>query len=180
MKFTAINLKNLYIAKYDFWTTQKTKNTNYAKKMTRYAMLLQFVSTLPDDFIIDCEIASAKNPDEPNAGSLLEIVMRYAYGKNPELMEIAKSGGTADITMKNGRGIEIKLSLDGMTYNTPISEPMRIYLANRDGIYIIEKNDINYIIDTYGKQGHLPYKHCNDAKMKLHKGLTKALGYITK
>lgn len=180
MKFVALTLKNLYAEKYDFWSTQKLVSSNYSKKMARYAMLLQFVNTLPDDFIIDCEIASSKNPDEPNAGSLLEIVMTYHYKHNPDLMELAKSGGTADITMKNGRGIEIKLSLDGMTYNTPISEPMRIYLANRDGIYIIEKNDIEYIIDAYGSQGHLPYRHHNDAKMKLHKGLTKALGYITK
>lgn len=180
MKFIAINLKSLYAEKYDFWSTQKLVNSNYSKKMARYAMLLQFINTLPDDFVIDCEICSAKNPDEPNAGSLLEIVMHYAYEKNPELMEMSKSGGTADITMKNGRGIEIKLSLDGMTYNTPIGEPMKIYLANRDGVYMIEKKDIDYIIDTYGTQGHLPYRHHDDAKMRLHKGLTKALGYAKK
>ena len=57
---------------------------------------------------------------------------------------------------------------------------MRVYLANRDGVYIIEKKDIDYIISTYGKSGHLPYKHYDDAKMRLHKGLTKALGYKIK
>jgi hypothetical protein len=106
--------------------------------------------------------------------------MHYAYAKDPDIMELAKSAGAADITMKNGRGIEIKLSLDGMTYNTPLHEPMRVYLANRDGVYIIEKKDIDYIIATYGKSGHLPYKHYNDEKMRLHKGLTKALGYKIK
>lgn len=180
MKYVAIDLKKLYVVKYNFWKTQKLVCSNYTKKMCRYAMLLQFINILPDDFVIDCESASKDNFDEPNAGSLLEIVMRYVYGKNPEIMELAKSGGTSDITMKNGRGIEIKLSLDGMTYNTPIHEPMRIYLANRDGVYIIEKKDIDYIILTYGKQGHLPYRHHDDEKMKLHKGLTKALGYTIK
>ena len=143
-------------------------------------MMLQLLYTLPDNFIIDCEPASKDNPDEPNAGSLLEITMTYHYRHNTDLMEMSKSGGTADITMKNGRGIEIKLSLDGMTYNTPIHEPMKIYLANRDGVYIIEKKDIEYVIDTYGKSGHLPYRHHDDEKMKLHKGLTKALGYKIK
>lgn len=179
MKFININLQTVIIDKLAYWENRKT-NSNYTKKRTRYTIMLQLLRTLPNDFIIDCEIASDKNADEPNAGSLLEIAMRYAYGKNPELMELAKSGGTSDITMKNGRGIEIKLSLDGMTYNTPIHEPMRIYLANRDGVYIIEKKDIDYIISTYGKSGHLPYKHCNDEKMRLHKGLTKALGYKIK
>lgn len=179
MKFYANELIKLYNEKISYWNGRIT-NSNYTKKVCRYSMLLQYVSILPTDFVIDCEIASSKNPDEPNAGSLLEIVMRYAYGKNPEIMEIAKSGGTADITMKNGRGIEIKLSLDGMTYNTPIHEPMRIYLANRDGVYVIEKKDIEYIIITYGKSGHLPYRHHDDEKMRLHKGLTKALGYKIK
>ena len=179
MKFININLQTVIIGKLEYWENRKT-NSNYTKKRTRYAMMLQLLRTLPNDFVIDCEPASKDNPDEPNAGSLLEITTHYAYAKIPDLMELAKSGGTADITMKNGRGIEIKLSLDGMTYNTPIHEPMRVYLANRDGVYIIEKKDIDYIISTYGKSGHLPYKHYDDAKMRLHKGLTKALGYKIK
>jgi hypothetical protein len=166
-------------AKLAYWECRKT-NSNYTKKACRYRMMLQFLSVLPLDFVIECECASDDNPDEPNAGSLLEIAMHYHYEKDPELMQLAKSGGLMDIRMKNGRGIEIKLSLDGMTYNTRIREPMRIYLANRDGVYIIEKNDIEYIIQTYGKQGHLPYRHCDDPKMRLHKGLTKALGYKVK
>jgi hypothetical protein len=77
--------------------------------------------------------------------------------------------------MKNGRGIEIKLSLNGSCYNTPIHQPMRIYLANRDGVYIIEKKDIDEVIATYGKSGHLPFTKYEGAK--LHKTLSRALGY---
>ena len=179
MKFVNINLQTVVTDKLTYWENRKS-NSNYTKKRTRYTIMLQLLRTLPDNFIIDCEPASKDNPDEPNAGSLLEIATTFHYKHDSDLMELTKSGGTADITMKNGRGIEIKLSLDGMTYNTPIHEPMRVYLANRDGVYIIEKKDIDYIIETYGKSGHLPYKHCDDVKMKLHKGLTKALGYITK
>jgi hypothetical protein len=179
MKFVNFELQPVLVAKLAYWENRKT-NTNYTKKRERYSKMLQFLRTLPDDFIVDCEPASSKNPDEPNAGSLLEITARYHYDRNPDLMELAKSGGTADITMRNGRGIEIKLSLDGMTFNTTIHEPMRVYLANRDGVYIIEKKDIDYIITTYGKRGHLPYTHVDDAKMRLHKGLTKALGYKIK
>lgn len=179
MKFIAINAKNTVLKKLEYWDGRKT-NSNYTKKACRYRMMLRFLSVLPDDFIIDCEPASSKNPDEPNAGSLLEIVVKYLYNKNPEVMELSKSAGTADINMRNGRGIEIKLSLDGMTYNTPIHTPMRVYLANRDGVYIIEKKDIQDVIDTYGKQGHLPYTECNDSRVRLHKTLSRALGYIIK
>jgi hypothetical protein len=179
MRFINIKLQAVITDKLNYWEKRIT-NSNYTKKRTRYTIMLQLLRTLPDDFVIDCEPASTNNPDEPNAGSLLEIAMHYAYAKDPDIMELAKSAGAADITMKNGRGIEIKLSLDGMTYNTPLHEPMRVYLANRDGVYIIEKKDIDYIIATYGKSGHLPYKHYNDEKMRLHKGLTKALGYKSK
>ena len=179
MQFVNITLQTVIIDKLAFWEFRKS-NSNYTKKRTRYAIMLQLLRTLPDDFIIDCEPASRDNPDEPNAGSLIEIVVHYHYSKNPLLMEMAKSASTADIYMKNGRGIEVKLSLDGMTYNTRINNPMRVYLVNRDGVYIIEKKDIDYVISTYGKQGHLPYTHFNDSAMKLHKGLTKALGFEIK
>ena len=175
MKFIVNDLINTYTVKIDRAYASKLKDSNYKKIAQRYEYLLQFVKTLPLDFIVDCEIASRKNPDEPNAGSLLEIAMTYHYKHNPDLMELAKSGGTADITMANGRGIEIKLSLNGSCYNTPISEPMRIYLCNRDGVYIIEKNDIDEVIETYGKSGHLPFTEWEDAR--LHKTLSRALGY---
>jgi hypothetical protein len=179
MRFVNYELIPVIEAKLEYWRYRKN-NSNYTKKVCRYSMMLQFLSVLPRDFVIDCEPASRDNPDEPNAGSLLEITAKYFYADDPDIMELSKSAGTADLTMRNGRGIEIKLSLDGMTYNTPIHEPMRVYLANRDGVYIIEKKDIDYIIDTYGRSGHLPYKHCDDEKMRLHKGLTKALGYKIK
>ena len=179
MRFINIDLQTILTDKLAFWEYRKG-NTNYTKKRTRYAMMLQLLRTLPDSFIIDCECASRDNPDEPNAGSLVEIVVHYHYSKNPSLFEMAKSASMADIYMKNGRGIEVKLSLDGMTYNTRINNPMRIYLVNRDGVYIIEKKDIEYIISTYGKQGHLPYTHFDDSAMKLHKGLTRALGFTVK
>lgn len=175
MKFIVNDLIDLYTLKIDTLLVNKLRDSNYAKKIQRYEYLIQFVKTLPLDFVIDCEIASRKNPDEPNAGSLLEIVMTYHYKHNPDLMEFAKSGGTADITMRNGRGIEIKLSLNGSCYNTPISEPMRIYLCNRDGVYIIEKKDIDEVIECYGKSGHLPFTEYEGAR--LHKTLSRALGY---
>ena len=179
MRFVNIDLQSVLTEKLAFWECRIT-DTNYTKKRTRYAIMLQLLRTLPDDFIIDCECASNKNPDEPNAGSLIEIVVHYHYSKNPSLLEMAKSASMADIYMRNGRGIEVKLSLDGMTYNTRINNPMKIYLVNRDGVYIIEKKDIDYVISTYGHRGHLPYTHFDDNAMKLHKGLTKALGFTTK
>ena len=177
MLFINHELQSVISAKLAFWSNRITCS-NYTKKRTRYAMMLQLLKTLPNDFVIECECASKDNPDEPNAGSLIEIVVNYHYSKNPSLMELCKSSRMADLYMKNGRGIEVKLSLDGMTYNTKINNPMRIYLVNRDGVYIIEKKDIDYIISTYGKQGHLPYTHFDDSAMRLHKGLTKALGFV--
>lgn len=177
MLFVNINLQTVITEKLAFWEFRKSC-TNYTKKRARYAMMLQLLKTLPDNFVIECECASKDNPDEPNAGSLIEIVVHYHFSKNPSLMEMCKSARMADIYTKNGIGIEVKLSLDGMTYNTRINNPMRIYLVNRDGVYIIEKKNIDYVISTYGKQGHLPYTHFDDEKMRLHKGLTKALGFI--
>lgn len=176
MKFIICDLIPMYERKIiETYATKFKGNSNYKKQAQRYEYLLQFAKTLPLDFIVDCEIASSKNADEPNAGSFLEIAVRYHYSHNPKVMEIAKSGGTADITMRNGNGIEIKLSLNGSCYNTPIHKPMRIYLANRDGIYIIEKKDIDDVIDTYGKSGYLPYTEYEGAR--LHKTLSRALGY---
>jgi hypothetical protein len=175
MKFVNSDLIVTYTAKIDRAYASKLKNSNYKKEAQRYEFLLQFAKTLPLDFVIDCEIASSKNPDEPNAGSFTEIVTTYHYKHNPEIMEAAKSGGTADITMLNGRGIEIKLSLNGSCYNTPVHTPMRVYLINRDGVYIIEKKDIDEVIEAYGKSGHLPFTKWEGAR--LHKTLSRALGY---
>lgn len=175
MKFVNSDLIVTYTAKIDRAYASKLKNSNYKKEAQRYEFLLQFAKTLPLDFIIDCEPASSKNPDEPNAGSFTEIVTTYHYNHNPEVMEAAKSGGTADITMLNGRGIEIKLSLNGSCYNTPVHTPMRVYLINRDGVYIIEKKNIDEVIEAYGKGGHLPFTGWEGAR--LHKTLSRALGY---
>lgn len=175
MLFIAKNLIEVYTEKISYVSGTKVKNTNYSKQIQRYEYLRQFVRTLPENFVIDCEYCSRKNSDEPNAGALLEIVMAYHYNKNPEVMEGTKSAGTFDLKMKNGRGIEVKLSLNGSCYNTPITTPVRVYLANRDGVYIIEKNEIDAVIEEYGKSGNLPYTAYKNAK--LHKGLSRALGY---
>jgi hypothetical protein len=178
MLFIAENLIEVYTDKIDRVNGTKLTNSNWKKQAQRYEYLRQFVRTLPEDFVIDCEYCSNKNNDEPNAGALLEIVMAYHYNKNPEAMEGTKSAGTFDLRMKNGRGIEIKLSLNGSCYNTPVTAPIRVYLANRDGVYIIEKSEINTVIEEYGKSGHLPYTAYETAK--LHKGLSRALGYNVK
>ena len=174
MYYVISDLINTYEKKIERAYASKLKDTNYKKNAQRYEYLLQFAHTMPLNFVVDCEKASSKNPDEPNAGSFVEIVVKYHYAHASEERG-SKSAGTADIDYKNGRGVEIKFSLNGSCYNTPIANPMKIYLVNRDGVYVIEKKDVDDVIEEYGKSGHLPYTAWENARML--KTLSRLLGY---
>ena len=70
------------------------------------------------------------------------------------------------------KDVEIKLSVNGSCYNTPIKDKMLVYLVNRDGVFMVRKADI----DTVAPKGKLPYKEWEGAKRI--KSLEKALGFI--
>jgi hypothetical protein len=92
---------------------------------------------------------------------------------DPEIKTISKSGGLFDA--KPGFvDVEIKLSVNGSCYNTPIQEPMLVYLVNREGVFYIKKTDIEEI----APKGKLPFKSCEGLTMI--KSLTKKMGYEIK
>ena len=144
------------------------KNTNRTKLIQRDALMLQFLHTVPENLRISCE----RTPTDElklNAGSLTECIINYHLA-NADIKEVSKSGGLFD-AKRGCIDVEIKLSVNGSCYNTPIKTPSLIYLANRDGVFMVRKADI----ETLAPKGKLPYNKWEGAKMV--KFLTKALGY---
>lgn len=144
------------------------KNSNRTKLIQRNELMLQLLRTLPENMLLNCE-GTPTDSLKLNAGSLTELVVKYHLGKT-DGKELEKSGGLYDV--KRGCiDVEIKLSVNGSCYNTPIKDKMLIYLVNRDGVFMIRKADI----DTVAPKGKLPYKACEG--ITLIKSLSKALGY---
>lgn len=115
------------------------KNTNRSKLIQRNNLMLQFLRTVPEDLRISCE-GTISNHYKLNAGSLTECILRYHMNKEKPT-EISKNGGRFD--GKQGCiDVEIKLSVNGSCYNTPIENPSLVYLVNRDGVYSVRKADI--------------------------------------
>ena len=144
------------------------KNTNRTKLIQRDNLMLQFLRTVPEDLRISCE----RTPTDElklNAGSLTECIIGYHISKT-DLKEVCKNGGMYD-AKRGCIDVEIKLSVNGSCYNTPIKNPSLVYLVNRDGVFMVRKADI----ETLAPKGKLPYNKWEGAKMV--KFLTKALGY---
>jgi hypothetical protein len=152
------------------------KNSNRTKLIQRDALMLQFLRTMPADLVLGCEGTPYDN-EKPNAGSLAEIALRYHFANNEEVRAMEKSGGDADMRYKNGRGIEIKLSVNGSCYNTPVREIMTVYLINRDGVYIVPKTALEAMLEDSKKLPQTADKALEYEGVKLHKTLTKALGF---
>lgn len=145
------------------------KNTNRSKLIQRDELMLQILHTLPQDLYLSCE-GTTTDGAKLNAGSLVECAVKYHLAKTP-LNEVEKSGGLYD-TKRGCIDVEIKLSVNGSCYNTPIKDKMLVYLVNRDGVFMVRKADI----DTVAPKGKLPYKEWEGAKHI--KSLEKALGFI--
>lgn len=148
------------------------KNSNRSKLIQRDMLMLQFLRTVPTDMCISCE-GTFTGAAKLNAGSLTECILRYHMEGDPEVKTLVKSGGLYD-AKRGCVDVEIKLSVNGSCYNTPIQEPTLVYLVNRDGVFYIKKADI----DTVAPKGKLPFKSCEGLAMI--KSLTKKMGYEIK
>lgn len=144
------------------------KNSNRSKLIQRNTLMLQFLATVPNDLVIDAE-CTPTNPDKVNAGSLAECILRYHMTKE-QMHEIAKSGGLCD-AKRGCINVEIKLSVNGSCYNTPIREKCLIYLINRDGVYMVRVSEI----DDLAPKGKLPFTEWEDATRIEY--LSQAMGY---
>lgn len=144
------------------------KNTNRSKLIQRDMLMLQFLSTVPENLYFSCEGTPTDNA-KLNAGSLTECILNYHLHKENN-KEMEKSGGLYD-TKRGCIDVEIKLSVNGSCYNTPIQDKTLIYLVNRDGVFMIKKNDI----DSVAPKGKLPFKACEG--LTIIKSLTKAMGF---
>jgi hypothetical protein len=135
----------------------KKVDSNTVRLMQRDKMMLDFLKTVPSDLVIDAEGTPADR-NKVNAGSLTECILRYHMAKNkPE--EISKSGGLFD-AKRGCIDVEIKLSLNGSCFNTPIKEKSLLYLVNNEGVFMVKKSEID-VITTNGK---LPYKEWDGAE----------------
>ena len=148
---------------------QHIRNTNRTKIVQRNNLMLQFLKTVPETLYISAEGTPTDNA-KINAGSLTECIVKYHLAKSP-LKEVEKSGGLYD-TKRGCIDVEIKLSVNGSCYNTPIADPMLIYLVNREGVFMVRKHEI----DEVAPKGKLPYTGWDGATHI--KSLEKALGYI--
>lgn len=145
------------------------KNSNRSKLIQRDKLMLQLLNTVPENLLFSCE-GTASDEYKLNAGSLTECIVKYHLSKNPDLKEVEKSGGLYD-AKRGCINVEIKLSVNGSCYNTPIKDEMLIYLVNRDGVFMIRKADIPLVTN----KGKLPFTATEN--MTLIKSLTKMLGY---
>ena len=144
------------------------KNSNRSKLIQRDMLMLQFLNTVPKDLYLSCE-GTATDGAKLNAGSLTECILNYHLAKEP-IKEVAKAGGLYD-TKRGCIDVEIKLSVNGSCYNSPIQDKMLVYLVNRDGVFYIRKADI----DTVAPKGKLPFKACEGLTMI--KSLTEKMGF---
>lgn len=153
-------------------------DSNRTKKAQRDRLMVQMLRTLPEDLGLSCE-GTAIDPAKLNAGSLAEMIVRYHYeGRAVSVLE--KSGGVYDLITRKGEPIEIKLSLNGVCYNTPITRPCRVWLVNRDGVYSIP---VRVLVDMLAVSKRLPQTH--DAVMYWEEverldALSLALGFTAR
>ena len=167
MKKTVKEIKKIYLDEILDLRDDK-KNTNRTKLIQRNNLMVQFLNTVPNDLVIDAE-GTPSNPDKVNAGSLTECILRYHMAKGT-MKEIAKSGGLCD-AKRGCINVEIKLSINGSCYNSPIREKMLIYLVNRDGVYMVRVSEI----DDLAPNGKLPYKEWENATRIDY--LSEAMGF---
>lgn len=120
------------------------KNSNRSKLIQRDNLMLQFLATLPKDMKISAE-ATPTGYAKINAGSLTEIILDYHITKsNAKYLE--KASGKYD-TKRGCIGVEIKLSINGSCYNTPIKERSLVYLVNREGVFMIKADTVAEVLN---------------------------------
>lgn len=145
------------------------KNSNRSKLIQRDNLMLQFLRTLPLDMKITAE-ATVTGYAKLNAGSLAEIVLNYHINKDKNRDYLEKSGGKYD-AKRGCIGVEIKLSINGSCYNTPIQERALVYLVNRDGVFMIKADNVEGLLNNK----KLPYKY--EEGMTEIEYLSRAMGY---
>lgn len=111
-------------------------DSNRTKKAQRDHLVVQMLRTLPEEMGLACS-GTAIDPAKLNAGLLAEMVLAYHYNGKPSAKVLAPSGGLLDLVTAEGEEVEIKLSINGVCYNTPVARPSRVWLVNRDGVYSI-------------------------------------------
>lgn len=144
------------------------KNSNRSKLIQRDELMLQFLRTVPENLYLSCE-GTATDSAKLNAGSLTECILNYHLAKEP-VKEVAKAGGLYD-TKRGCIDVEIKLSINGSCYNSPIQDKMLVYLVNRDGVFMIKKANLDSVLN----KGKLPFKACEG--LTIIKSLTEKMGY---
>lgn len=145
------------------------KNSNRSKLIQRDMLMLQFLRTLPLDMCITAE-ATPTGYAKINAGSLTEIILNYHISKDKEKTYLEKSGGKYD-AKRGCIGVEIKLSVNGSCYNTPIQERALVYLVNRDGVFMIKAD----MVDEVSNNKKLPFKYVEGLTEIAY--LSRAMGY---
>lgn len=170
-KIKVYEVINAYLNDIEVLKEDKT-NTNRTKLIQRDMFMLQFLRTLPSDLVLNCE-GTPIDPYKLNAGGITEMILKYHMNAHKdEIHELEKSGGLYD-AKRGCINVEIKLSLNGSCYNTRIREPMLVYLVNRDGVFMIRKNDLDYVTNA---RGILPHKDDHHYLTRID-WLSKALGY---
>ena len=144
------------------------KNSNRSKLIQRDELMLQFLRTVPENLYLSCE-GTATDSAKLNAGSLTECILNYHLAKEP-VKEVAKAGGLYD-AKRGCIDVEIKLSINGSCYNSPIQDKMLVYLVNRDGVFMIKKANLDSVLN----KGKLPFKACEG--LTIIKSLTEKMGY---
>lgn len=145
------------------------KNSNRSKLIQRDNLMLQFLATLPEDMKISAE-QTPTGFAKINAGSLTEIILNYHISKDTNKTYLEKAGGKYD-TKRGCIGVEIKLSVNGSCYNTPIQERALVYLVNRDGVYMIKADTVAEVLNNK----KLPYTYTEGLTRIDY--LSRAMGY---
>ena len=143
-------------------------NSNRSKLIQRDKFMLQFLATIPKDMKISAE-ATPTGYAKINAGSLTEVILDYHITKS-EAKYLEKASGRYD-SKRGCIGVEIKLSLNGSCFNTPLKARALVYLVNRDGVFMIKADTVAEVLNGT----KLPYKACEGLKRIDY--LSRAMGF---
>lgn len=145
------------------------KNSNRSKLIQRDKLMLQFLETIPQNMKISIE-GTFTDECKINAGSLTEAILDYHINKGQGIKVLEKASGKYD-SKRGCIGVEIKLSINGSCYNSPVKERALVYLVNRDGVFMIKADDVEKVT----KNKKLPYTHTEGLTEIEY--LSKALGF---
>lgn len=153
------------------------KDSNRTKTAQRNRLAVQFLKTLPADFVLVGEHTQTSFL-KMNFGTLTEIVIRahYALEKNPTIRRLTKSADDFDIMIGN-KSYEIKTCINGSYFNTRISNSTDrgVILVGAKGVRYIPKDRLWDYVDEKGK---LPYKEEDLEELNHYTKIERLLGFI--